>query len=366
MTYDDFDFVARLGRARQAMREAEVDVLLASVGSDLPYLTGYTATASERLTMAVIPVYGTARLVVPHLEAPRVGLRPDVFTLEPWEETDDPLQLVADSAMGAQRIAVSDQTWAVFVLGLQRMLPQSEFVSARRISSRLRIRKDAAEIARLRLAAAAVDRVAGRLRDVQFSGKTEFALSEEVAAMVVGEGSDVATFRIVAAGPNAASPHHDPGERVIREGDAVVVDFGGKVGGYCSDTTRTFHVGEPDDEYRAVHRIVREAQETAVATAAPGVPAASVDAAGRAVIEAAGYGEHFFHRIGHGIGLDVHEDPYLVASNTEVLEPGMVFSVEPGIYLPGRFGVRLEDIVVCGDTAAEPINTSSHDLLVVA
>ncbi len=361
----EFDFAARMKRARLAMREAGIEVLLASVGSDLPYLTGYTAAPSERLTMAVIPAHGPASLVVPHLEAPRVTPRPDVFEIVAWEETGDPVQLVAERARGAHRIAISDQTWSVFLLDLQSALPESSFGSARSISSQLRIRKDAAEIACLREAAAAVDRVAERLGELRFSGKTEFELSEEVAAMVVAEGSDIATFRIVGAGPNAASPHHEPGDRVIGAGDAVVVDFGGKVGGYCSDTTRTFHVGEPEAEYRTVHRIVGEAQKAAIAAVAPGMPAASVDAAGRAVIEAAGYGEYFFHRIGHGIGLDVHEDPYLVAGNTEVLEPGMAFSVEPGIYLPGRFGVRIEDIVVCGDDGAEPLNTSSHDLLVV-
>ena len=183
--------------------------------------------------------------------------------------------------------------------------------------------------------------------------------------MTVDEGSDVAGFQIVASGPNSASPHHEAGSRVIAEGDSVVVDFGGKVAGYCSDTTRTFHVGEPSAEYVEVYDVVRSAQEAGVASAGPGVPAQAVDAAARAIIEQAGYGDYFIHRLGHGIGLDVHEDPYLVDGNDALLEAGMVFSIEPGVYLPGRFGVRIEDIVVCTSGGVERLNRSSHDLRVV-
>lgn len=365
MRHPAFDFAARMGRAHRALAEAGIDVLLASVGSDLPYLTGYTAMPSERLTMAVIPAAGPATLLVPHLEAPRVVPQPDVFTIAPWEEVDDPVRLVADRVGTARRIAVSDQTWAVFLLDLQRALPEAEFLSARKISGQLRICKDQEEVELLRQAATAVDDVAHRLTAIRFSGKTEFELAEEVAAFVVEAGCDLATFRIVASGPNSASPHHEPGDRLITRGDAVVVDFGGKVGGYCSDTTRTFHVGEPGDEYRRIHALVREAQQAGVEAVAPGVPAEAIDVAGRTIIDAAGYGDAFFHRIGHGIGLDVHEDPYLVSGNTRPLEPGMTFSVEPGIYLTGRFGVRIEDIVVCTDHGAERLNTSSHELLVV-
>lgn len=365
MSHPEFDYGERMRRARRVMLALDVDVLLASVGADLPYLTGYEAMPSERLTMAVIPLDGEASLVVPHLEAPRVTPRPEVFEIRAWDETDQPARIVADAIGGARRIAVTDQTWSVFTLQLQGLLPNAEFSSARPIASRLRTRKSAAEIELLRRAAHAVDTVVDQLRSVPFAGRTEFELSEQVAAMAVSAGSDVATFRIVASGPNSASPHHEPGDRVISPGDAVVVDFGGKVGGYCSDTTRTFHVGEPSDEYRQVHGVVREAQQAGVDAALPGASAERVDEAGRTVIEAAGYGEYFIHRIGHGIGLDVHEDPYLVAGNDDELEPGMAFSVEPGVYLPGRFGVRIEDIVVCTDSGPVRLNESSRDLLVV-
>ena len=347
------------------MGETGVDVLLASVGADLPYLTGYEAMPLERLTMAVIPRDGGAVLVVPQLEAPRVVPQANAFAIRPWGEIEDPVAIVAELVGGRSRVAITDQTWSVFLLGLQRALPNATFSSARPLSAALRIRKEAREIDLLQQAAHAVDRVAGRLAGMRFSGRSERSLSEQVAAMTVEEGSDIATFRIVASGPNGASPHHEPTDRIVQPGDSVVVDFGGKVGGYCSDTTRTFHVGEPTAEYREVYEVVRRAQQAGVEAAAPGVPAEAVDAAARTVIGDAGYGEFFIHRLGHGIGLEAHEDPYLVAGNGDPLAPGMAFSIEPGIYLPGRFGVRIEDIVVCAADGAERLNESSRELVVV-
>lgn len=365
MIHPDFDYAARMARARAAMEAAGVDVLLASVGSDLPYLTGYEAMPLERLTMAVIPVRGDAVLVVPGLEAPRIVARPDVFSVRPWSETEDPVAIVAHIAGSPRRAAITDQTWSVFLLGLQRSLASTEFVSARPLSRALRVVKEPGEIELLRLAGAAVDRVAARLATMRFSGRSEHDLSTEVGAMTVEEGHDVNTFRIVAAGPNGASPHHEPTDRLIETGDSVVVDFGGKLGGYCSDTTRTFHVGEPSAEYREVYGVVRAAQQAGFETAAAGVPAEAVDTAARNVIVDAGYGDFFIHRVGHGIGLEGHEDPYLVPGNRELLAPGMAFSIEPGIYLPGRFGVRIEDIVVCTDHGAERLNESNRDLVIV-
>jgi len=362
---DGFDYAARLDRARAELRKTGIDVLLASVGADLPYLTGYEAMPLERLTMAVIPADGDAVLVVPELEAPRVAVRDGVFSLRAWGETDDPVAIVAGLVGAPMRAAITDQTWSVFLLELQTAMPATRFLSARPISAALRLRKEPAEVTRLRLAAEAVDRVAARLAQVRFSGRTEKSLSDQVAAMTVEEGSDVATFKIVASGPNAASPHHQAAGRIIQTGDPVVVDFGGKVGGYCSDTTRTFHVGQPTAEYRRVYDVVRAAQEAGVAAARPGVAAEAVDAAARRVIADAGYGAFFIHRLGHGIGLEAHEDPYLVAGNTLALQPGMAFSVEPGIYLPGRFGVRIEDIVVCTEDGAQRLNESTRQLVVV-
>jgi Xaa-Pro aminopeptidase len=360
------DLAGRVDRARRVLEQHGLDALLLSVGSDLPYLTGYRAMPLERLTMAVVTADGPVSLVVPELEAPRVARRDDLLTVMPWGETSDPIALVAAAAGDAAACALGDETWSVFLLALQEAMPGCRFVPAAPLMATLRMRKDAAEIDALRRAAEAADRVVARLRDHRFAGTTERALAGEIAAMTVAEGHDAATFTIVASGPNSASPHHEPGDRVIASGDAVVVDFGGTVDGYNSDTTRTFHVGRAGEEYLAVHATVRRAQEAALAAVRPGVAAGEVDRTARRIIEDAGHGEHFIHRTGHGIGLDVHEHPYLVADGPVPLEPGMTFSIEPGIYLPGRFGVRIEDIVVVGSDGAVALNTSTHEPIEVA
>jgi D-alanyl-D-alanine dipeptidase len=251
------------------------------------------------------------------------------------------------------------------LLALQERLPAASFLPASTITGELRMRKEAGEVDLLRRAGAAVDRVVARLDGARFSGKAERQLSAEVAAMVVEEGHETATFSIVASGPNGASPHHEAGDRVIGPGDAVVLDFGGRLQGYHSDITRTFFVGEAPARVREVFGVVREAQEAGVTAAGPGVPAQEVDRAARRVIAAAGFGPFFMHRTGHGIGLEEHEPPYMVEGNAEPLEPGMAFSVEPGIYLPGEFGVRIEDVVVVTADGAERLNEAPRHLHVV-
>ncbi|MBM3694688.1 MAG: aminopeptidase P family protein [Actinobacteria bacterium] len=339
-----------------------VDALLLSVGADLPYFTGYRAMPLERLTMLVLPVDAPATLVLPAFEAPRVTPLPGVFSLEPWEETDDPLSLVAGLCRSARRLGVGDTTWSVFLLGLQSSLAGAEFSAASALVGELRRRKDAGEADLLRQAGAAADRVVARLDHTRFAGKTERELAAEIAAMVVAEGHESAAFSIVASGPNGASPHHEAGSRVISPGDAVVVDFGGRLHGYHSDITRTFFVGDPPARVRKVHAVVAAAQEAGVAASGPGVPAQEVDRAARRVIAAAGFGSHFTHRTGHGIGLEEHEAPYLVEGNAVPLEPGMAFSVEPGVYLPGEFGVRLEDIVLVTGGGVERLNGAPRHL----
>lgn len=224
------------------------------------------------------------------------------------------------------------------------------------------MRKDADEIEMLRAAGAATDRVVATLRTVTFAGRTERDVAGDVQHLTVAEGHDVSSFAIVASGPNAASPHHEPTLRVIEEGDTVVVDFGGRWRGYCSDTTRTFVVGKPSSEVAAAHAVLEASQAAGRAAVRPGATGEDVDAAARAVIEAAGYGEYFIHRTGHGIGLEVHEDPYIVKGNREPLEAGMTFSIEPGIYMPGRFGMRIEDIVACSPDGIDELNRSSRAL----
>ena len=345
------------------MHQRGVDALLASVGSDLPYLTGYEAMPLERLTMLVVTP-AAATLVVPELEAPRVIER-GAFDVVPWGETEDPISIVANLAGAADRAAIGAQTWSVFLVRLQQAMGSTRFTDATEVMRSLRVIKDEAEIDLLRRAGTAVDAVVERLRDTEFSGRTEAHLARDIMDMTVEEGHDVATFHIVASGPNAASPHHEPGERVIRNGDCVVVDFGGRVGGYCSDTTRTFHVGDPTPEYAEAYAALEAAQAAGRAAAGPGVVAEEVDRVARQVLIDSGHAEWFIHRLGHGIGLDGHEDPYLVEGNEEVLEPGMAFSIEPGIYKPGEWGMRIEDIVVCTPDGRESLNNSPRSLAIV-
>jgi Xaa-Pro aminopeptidase len=360
-------FAARLARAREQMAASGVDALLLSVGADLPYLTGYEAMPLERVTMLVVPRDGEASLVVPRLEAPRVVEQPDVFAVVPWDETDDPLARIAGLVgRGAGTVGIGERTWARFVLGLQDALPGSRFRSATEVMGPLRMQKDATEVERLAAAAHAVDRVAVEMLDRPFGGRTEADVHRELAARILEHGHQRVNFAIVGSGPNGASPHHEASERVIGDGDVVVCDFGGTMHGYCSDITRVFVVGEPTSEVRDVYSVLREAQERAVLAATTSTTCESVDAAAREVIDAAGFGEYFVHRTGHGIGLEEHEEPYIVAGNRRPLEPGHAFSIEPGIYFPGRFGMRLEDIVVATDAGPRRLNEAGRELAVVA
>lgn len=359
----DFDFASRIRSAQALMVEQHAEVMLLSIGADLPYLTGYQAMPLERLTMLVVGVDSEPVLVVPQLEAPRV--EPGPFALRPWGETEDPLAMVAEMCRGAGDVAIGDQTWSVFLLGLQAQLPTAAFRSATPITRTLRAKKDSREIEFLHRAATGADRVSAHLAGLKFSGHTEQEISRLVTRMTLEEDHDQALFWIVASGPNSASPHHEPTDRVIEPGDLVVVDFGGKHRGYCSDTTRTFSVGEPDAQQVEVHAAVRAAQEAATAAVAPGVRAEEIDQIARRTITDAGYGEYFIHRTGHGIGLEGHEHPYLVEGNSEKLEPGMCFSIEPGIYLPDRFGVRIEDIVTVTDVGVESLNQADRALVQV-
>jgi Xaa-Pro aminopeptidase len=337
--------------------------MLLSVGSDLPYLTGYTAMPLERLTMLVV-TENDATLVVPALEAPRV--EPGPFGIVPWQETENPIEIATRLAGRPTIAAIGDQTWSVFLVNMLARMPETTFVPASVVMSELRIRKSADEVARLKAAAEAADRVLSRIPSgVRFSGRTERDVSRDIIEMTLEEGHETAQFWIVASGPNAASPHHEPGERTIEHGDVVIVDFGGELGGYCSDVSRTFSVGEPSDRAVEVHAIVAEAQAAGRAAAMVGTPCEEIDAACRQVIADAGFGEFFIHRTGHGIGMDGHEAPYLVEGNERLLEPGMAFSIEPGIYLPGELGVRIEDICVAGDDGLLVLNQADRTLLTV-
>jgi Xaa-Pro aminopeptidase len=360
----------RLHRAAEEAASRGLDALLLTPSPDFAYLLGYRPPELERLTCLVVPADGVPRLVVPRLEAPlashQLGDLGDEVAVIAWDETDDPFAVVHGLiATDARRIGVQDQMWARFVLRLRAVLDPVELVVAGPAMAALRRRKDADELDRLRAVAAAVDRAMLAITAERLSGRTEAEVSRRIQELLVEAGHDTADFAIVASGPNAASPHHEPGERVIGPGEAIVLDIGGRRGGYWSDTTRTAFVGDPPADFLALYEVLREAQQAACEAVAPGVPAEAVDAVARSVITDAGYGEQFIHRTGHGIGLELHEEPYLVAGNDEPLQPGEAFSIEPGIYVEGRWGARIEDIVVVTAGGGERLNQSDRRLYLV-
>ncbi|MGI9001685.1 MAG: M24 family metallopeptidase [Pseudonocardia sp.] len=363
----------RLRRVEEVAAGHDVDLLLVTPGTDLRYLIGAGGESHERLTCLLLPAAGhlaPPALVVPRLEAPGLAGLPlaelgvEIVT---WTDDEDPYLLVSDLAGGPSRIAVVNSMSAAHVFALRAAFPEIPQTLAGPVLRELRMRKDAAEVAELRAAGAAIDRVHARMAEFLRPGRTEEQVGGDIAAAIVEEGHTEAAFVIVGSGPNGASPHHDVSGRVIESGDVVVVDIGGPLpGGYNSDCTRTYAVGaEPSAAIREAYAVLQDAQERAVAAVRPGVTAEQVDAAAREPITRAGLGERFVHRTGHGIGLDVHEEPYIVSGNALPLEPGMAFSVEPGVYLDGEWGARIEDIVVVTDSGCERLNTRPRDLVVL-
>jgi len=349
-----------------------VDVLLLSLGADLPYFCGYEAMPLERLTMLVVPRDGDVHLVVPHLEAPRVVERPEVFEMVTWRDGEDPIAMVADLVGASTTAAIGDQTWAGFVVDLASACPGLGFRRASEVTAPIRMVKDDAEVEALRRAGAAVDRI---LADVQAGkvalvGRTEADVAAQIGRRILDEGHHRVNFVIVASGPNAASPHHEPGGRVIRADEGVLFDIGGTMAGpdevgYCSDITRCVHVGEPTAGFAELYAVLHGSHAAGVAAATVGTPCEDVDAAARRVIDDAGYGEYFVHRTGHGIGVEAHEHPNIVAGNDLPLVAGHAFSVEPGIYVPDSWGARLEDIVVATVDGPDSMNRIDHGLAVV-
>ncbi|HEX6473604.1 MAG TPA: Xaa-Pro peptidase family protein [Candidatus Limnocylindria bacterium] len=360
----------RLSRAAAEAENRGLAALLITPSPDYAYLLGYHPPALERLTCLVVPASGMPSLVLPRLEAPlarhKLADLADELQLIPWDETDDPAQVVRALLQGATgRVGVQDQMWARFVLRLVAALDPLELVEAGHSIAALRRIKDAVEIERLRTVAEAADTAMAQIAGETLSGRTEAEVSRRISELLLEAGHDSADFAIVGSGPNSASPHHEPGQRVIQPGDAVVLDIGGTRADYCSDTTRTAFVGEPPADFVALYEVLREAQAAACEAVAPGVTAEAVDRAARDVIEEAGYGERFFHRTGHGIGMETHEEPYIVSGNGEPLQVGHAFSIEPGIYVDGQWGARIEDIVVCSDAGGERLNRSSRELYLV-
>jgi Xaa-Pro aminopeptidase len=363
----------RLSAVADAVRTKGLDVLLLTPGPDLRYVTGYDAKQLERLTCLAVPADNDPFLLVPQLElkaaqaSPAGALNLEILT---WGETEHPFGMIR-AAVGAPRsIALSDRMWALHVLQFRDVFPVAEQHLASAVLSPLRMRKSAAEVAALKDAGEAIDRVHANVPGWLRPGLTERQVGAKIAEAILAEGHVQVDFVIVGSGPNAASPHHEVSDRIIKDGDVVVVDIGGTMpSGYCSDCTRTYAVGHAPDDFTRYFEVLYNAQEAATTSVRPGVTAESVDRTAREIITDAGYGEWFIHRTGHGIGLESHEDPYIVEGNTIPLEPGMAFSIEPGIY-PGPHGARIEDIVICTDPATtgagyQRMNNAPRDLVIV-
>jgi D-alanyl-D-alanine dipeptidase len=362
------DYRARMARAARTAADTGLAGLLVSPGPDLVWLTGYAPTAeTERLTLLVLAPGRDPVLVVPALEAPDAEKAggASALTLRDWTDGKDPYLAAADLLDPAGRYGVSDNTWALHLLALQRALPGTSYAALTDALPMLRAVKDAAELELLAAAGAAADAAFEDIRKVPFAGRRETDVAADLAELLRRHGHSQVDFTIVGSGPNGANPHHEAGRRVIEHGDMVVLDFGGLRDGYGSDSSRTVHVGEPTEEERRVHDIVRAAQEAGFRAVRPGAACQDVDRAARTVITDAGYGEHFIHRTGHGIGVNTHEPPYMVEGEEQPLVPGMCFSVEPGIYLPGRFGVRIEDIVTVTEDGGRRLNDTTREMVIV-
>jgi len=362
------DYAARMRRVVADAVHAGLDGLLVTPGPELVWLTGYRPTAiTERLTMLALTPDREPTLLVPTLERPDAegAVGAPSLTIVDWADGEDPFARASALIPEHTTMGISDSAWAMHLLGLQAALPGSSYRSLTQSQPMLRAVKDANELARLEAAGAAADATYEQILGVRFAGRKETDVAADLARLLREFGHEQVDFTVVGSGPNGANPHHEAGERFIEPGDAVVLDFGGLMDGYGSDTSRTVCVGEPSAEVREVHEIVREAQQAGVEAVRPGVACQEIDRAARKVITDAGYGDRFLHRTGHGIGTTTHEPPYMIEGEEQPLVPGMCFSVEPGIYLAGRFGVRIEDIVTVTETGWLRFNNTERRLRIV-
>jgi Xaa-Pro aminopeptidase len=363
------DYSERLAAALQGTREQGIDALLIAPGADLRYLTGYDATPLERLTCLVMTPNADAYLMVPELEELAALASPAGaagLPVRTYRETDDPYAMIAQDMPAPALIAVDDRMWASKALTFQARFSRSAMVLAGSVLQPLRMKKSAAEIGFLREAATAIDHVHAQVPNFLAAGRTERDIAGDIGEAILAAGHVRVDFIIVGSGPNGASPHHDVSDRVVQQGDAIVVDIGGMMpSGYRSDCTRMYSIGEPSAEFLRAYATLETAQHEAVANVKPGQSCADLDAIPRSILAEAGLGDAFIHRTGHGIGLETHEEPYLVAGNELHVSPGMTFSIEPGVYHPGKFGMRIEDIVLVTESGVESLNQCPRHLVQV-
>ncbi len=362
------EHATRLTAVQQRMRDAGVDLLLVGPSSDLYYLLGLAGNPSERLKLLLVSREGQTAMVLPGFEVPLIGhldVRPEAY---PWEETENPipaLRRAVTALGGARRIAVAPQLWSVFLLRIQAALPDAQYIDGGPLLAALRMRKSDHEVSLMRTAGRIADEAYLKLITQPLAGRTELEVLAMIHDALRAGGMDRLGGGIVGSGVNGASPHYKTASRKIASGEAIVMDYGGQYKAYSADITRTPHAGPPSAEFRKVYKVVQDAQQAAVDAVRPGITCEALDRVARDYITSQGYGQQFLHRTGHGIGLDGHEEPYLVQGNPLPVEEGMTFSIEPGVYLPGAFGVRIEDIVVVRADGAERFNTSTRDLVVV-
>lgn len=357
----------RMHRAAEEAARQGFEALVVAPSPDLAYLTGYDPMPLERPTLLVLRADRHPMMLVPELERALAAASPGGAAIElvSWPDGIDPYAEAARLLPVEGRVAVGDRLWASHVIGLQLAVPALSFAPASPVIGRLRAVKDEEELTALRRAARGADETFRQICTMPFLGRREEQIAADLADLLVRNGHTTADFTIVASGANAASPHHEPGGRTILPRDAVVLDFGGALGGYFSDTSRTVVVGEPPTGFDRVYDVVRQAQAAACDAVRPGVAAQEIDGVARGIITDAGFGPRFIHRTGHGIGLEVHEPPYIVEGNDWVMEPGTTFSVEPGVYLEGEFGVRIEDIVAVTADGVDRLNRSTRELQIV-
>jgi len=360
-------FSDRLHRLQARMAEAGVDLVAIAPTANMRYLLGFMSFADER-PCALLVTRDATRLVVPELNADQMEVRTHMATLR-WSDADGPRRAFAQALdelnLRPGPFLVADNSMrADALLLLQDLVRPGESLPAGEIMARLRMRKSEGELEALARAAAQADQVLLAAADACRPGVSEREVAEKTAASFRSQGAEAVDFTIVGSGPNGAFPHHQFSDRRLEPGDMIVIDIGATLDGYHSDVTRMVHLGEPTADERAVFGIVLEALTRGREAAVPGARARDVDRAARQVIEKAGYGPSFVHRTGHGIGLEGHEPPWITGESEVALEPGMVFSVEPGIYLQGQFGVRLEDIVVITDGSCRSLTGLDHAMIV--
>ncbi|MFQ3630582.1 M24 family metallopeptidase [Roseiflexus sp.] len=360
----------RLSRIQESLRRHGFDALVVVPGSNLRYLSGLTMHTGLRLTMALTPADGQPALVAPGLEYARVAqVTGAVFRYYPWSDDEGPgaalARAVHDTGLRQGSVVGIEHTvMRVFELrALEQALPGAQFADATPLLSELRMVKERVELEAMRVAVQVIEETLRQTIMQVRAGMRERAIVDLWEHAIRSAGCHPAFETTVASGPNGANPHHTSGDREVQDGDMVVFDGGAVYQGYVSDITRTFAIGRPSDEMRHVYDLVLAANAAGrEAAAQPGATGESIDAAARQVIERNGYGSLFIHRTGHGIGLDVHEPPFIVAGNRTPLPVGATFTVEPGIYLRGVGGVRIEDDVVITADGAESLTTFPREL----